>query len=384
MRSKENFTKATIRTLAERAGQRCSNPDCGIPTSGPHSKSNKSIITGEAAHICAARPRGKRYEPKMTSEQRRDIENGIWLCSKCAKLIDSDEIQYTVDLLKKWKMEHEASILKEQVGLRMVKKEYIEVVPRVNAMDLVEGGFIKDKVHLVMSDQDKALQNKNDRLVKFLKSYVDKRLAGVPPVWRALIAGFPIIAKDIDSPSLNDLAKLVIELNPHLSKELRRVYHKKVQPMLIGILAEVEAFLEDSARAGGLPLILSSEPISSWRDWLPWEWEKGRSWKADESLIKGRWTYMVPAELMERYPDLDIGRTWAGFIYDILSRLPDPDKQKGKLLKKLHMSSLMYIWCYTAPQDFRPPLTSIIRRSVKTSDHSLAGIYKLWKEDLNQ
>ncbi|MET0011704.1 MULTISPECIES: hypothetical protein [Dehalococcoides] len=107
MTRRDDFSKNSIDILAKRAGQLCSNPECGLATSGLHSSSNKAIITGVAAHICAAAPGGKRYDVEMTSEERTSIDNGIWLCATCAKLIDSDEKIYTVKLLKKWKYDHE-------------------------------------------------------------------------------------------------------------------------------------------------------------------------------------------------------------------------------------------------------------------------------------
>ncbi|MET4038336.1 hypothetical protein [Bradyrhizobium sp. RT6a] len=39
----------------------------------------------------------------MTSEQRADIANGIWLCQNHAKLIDDDEIAFPTSLLREWK-----------------------------------------------------------------------------------------------------------------------------------------------------------------------------------------------------------------------------------------------------------------------------------------
>ena len=39
----------------------------------------------------------------MTEDERKSINNGIWLCQSCAKLIDSDENKYTVELIKEWK-----------------------------------------------------------------------------------------------------------------------------------------------------------------------------------------------------------------------------------------------------------------------------------------
>jgi hypothetical protein len=107
-----DFSEKTKKTLAKRAGEVCSNPDCSRPTSGPHSDENKAVNLGEAAHIRAARKGQARYDPNMTDEERRDISNGIWLCRECARKIDLDEEKYTVKLLNKWKREHEDWISK--------------------------------------------------------------------------------------------------------------------------------------------------------------------------------------------------------------------------------------------------------------------------------
>ena len=102
-----DFLKRTKQTLASRAGQVCSNPKCRKPTSGPHSDKNKALNLGEAAHIRAARKNQARYDPNMTDEERRDISNGIWLCIECARRIDRDEAQFSVELLMQWKEQHE-------------------------------------------------------------------------------------------------------------------------------------------------------------------------------------------------------------------------------------------------------------------------------------
>jgi len=110
MSENPDFTQKTKDTLAKRAGQTCSNPDCRRPTSGAHSEDDKAINLGEAAHIKAARKDQARFDSSMTDEQRSHISNGIWLCKECARKIDLDEIRYTVDLLRGWKKEHEAYI----------------------------------------------------------------------------------------------------------------------------------------------------------------------------------------------------------------------------------------------------------------------------------
>lgn len=46
---------------------------------------------------------GPRYDEHLTSKNRASIQNGIWLCQNCAKLVDNDSSKYPKDLLVKWK-----------------------------------------------------------------------------------------------------------------------------------------------------------------------------------------------------------------------------------------------------------------------------------------
>ena len=109
MTKRDEFRAATIRTLANRAGNHCCNPDCRRPTSGPALAEDKSVNVGQAAHITAAAPGpgAKRYDATLTKEERGAASNGIWLCQLCAKLIDTDEARFTVELLRKWKQDAE-------------------------------------------------------------------------------------------------------------------------------------------------------------------------------------------------------------------------------------------------------------------------------------
>jgi len=111
MARRPDFSEATKRKLAKRAGDMCSRPGCTQRTGGPHTDPNRAINIGEAAHIRGARPETPRYKPEMTDEERADISNGIWLCRTCAKLVDSDEMKYTVELLQRWKEDHERAFV---------------------------------------------------------------------------------------------------------------------------------------------------------------------------------------------------------------------------------------------------------------------------------
>jgi hypothetical protein len=106
---RDEFSNQVKELLAKRVGYRCSNPDCRQLTSGPQAESTGSINVGVAAHITSASIGGPRYKESLTPEQRKAAENGIWLCQKCAKLVDSDLIGYTIEKLNGWK--HMAEIV---------------------------------------------------------------------------------------------------------------------------------------------------------------------------------------------------------------------------------------------------------------------------------
>lgn len=103
MDSRDDFSQKTKDILCERVGGKCSNPNCRRETKGPHTDSMKRVSIGQAAHITAAAEGGPRYNANFTVEQRKSIDNGIWLCNSCAKMIDNDEKQYPIELLYVWK-----------------------------------------------------------------------------------------------------------------------------------------------------------------------------------------------------------------------------------------------------------------------------------------
>jgi hypothetical protein len=112
---RDDFTESTRTKLALQAGYRCSY--CDIATSGPSDESPYAVVkTGMAAHIHAASPGGPRYLATMTSEQRKDISNGIWMCRNHGTLIDEDPHQYTAESLQEMKRRHLAAIADEQAS----------------------------------------------------------------------------------------------------------------------------------------------------------------------------------------------------------------------------------------------------------------------------
>jgi hypothetical protein len=105
---RDDFVLSVKEILAKRVAQRCSNPACRKPTSGPQDDPGKAVNIGVAAHIASASPGGPRFDPAMTSDQRSAADNAIWLCQNCAKLIDNDEREYTTEIVRAWRTLAEA------------------------------------------------------------------------------------------------------------------------------------------------------------------------------------------------------------------------------------------------------------------------------------
>jgi hypothetical protein len=114
---RDEFSASIKETLSKRVALRCSNPACLAPTSGPHSSPSKSVNLGVASHITAAAAGGPRYDGTLSTEQRASSENAIWLCQRCAKLVDNDCTRFTVQVLQKWKFQAEEGALRQLDGI---------------------------------------------------------------------------------------------------------------------------------------------------------------------------------------------------------------------------------------------------------------------------
>lgn len=132
-KNRDDFSKSTKEIMAKRVGYLCSNPKCRKLTIGSNEEDMKSTSIGIAAHITAASEGGPRYEPGLTADQRCHISNGIWLCSSCAKLIDTDINNYSVQLLNTWKKQAEdetrkklnGEFLNNQTGLPFLEADLV-------------------------------------------------------------------------------------------------------------------------------------------------------------------------------------------------------------------------------------------------------------------
>jgi hypothetical protein len=125
-----------------------------MPTAGPDADGGVTNV-GVAAHISAASPGGARYDVSLSSDQRSDITNGIWLCQIHAKLVDDDDLTYTAPVLRDWKetAEHMAALEARGFAIRRaapfpdLEKKAPKLVAEMRA-DLRESPLIRELIVL--------------------------------------------------------------------------------------------------------------------------------------------------------------------------------------------------------------------------------------------
>ena len=179
---RDKFTAATRRLLAERAGQRCSNPECGRVTSGPSDEgSSTSTVLGKASHITAAAAGGPRFDASLTSGQRRSADNGIWVCSECGDRVDKleNEPAFPVELLRSWKLFHESSRGSDMASLENRRRYPIR---RLSIADFsgVQGEAYIDFGALTISYGTSQLSHSITELLQILVIEAYSRMLGSP------------------------------------------------------------------------------------------------------------------------------------------------------------------------------------------------------------
>lgn len=100
-RNRDDFSTAVKTELAKRVNYHCSI--CDAQTVAAKTGTDSSCNIGKAAHIKAAAAGGPRYDATQTPEERRSIQNGLWVCANCGDIIDRDEHAYRPDHLHELK-----------------------------------------------------------------------------------------------------------------------------------------------------------------------------------------------------------------------------------------------------------------------------------------
>lgn len=109
--------KETLRKLYLYSGNLCAFPGCDRVMIN-----QEGVMTGRICHIEAAESGGKRFNPKMSNEDRRAFENLVLMCGDHHTIIDSDDQKYTASQVQKIKADHEAKF--REIGSTL-KRQFV-------------------------------------------------------------------------------------------------------------------------------------------------------------------------------------------------------------------------------------------------------------------
>lgn len=101
----------------------CSNPTCRRRLIINPTDQDPATTTGYAAHQVAHSIDGPRGENNVPVECRETYENMILLCGDCHRMVDGQPNTYSVDVLRRWKKEHETWV-GECIERRMTAIEF--------------------------------------------------------------------------------------------------------------------------------------------------------------------------------------------------------------------------------------------------------------------
>lgn len=96
---------ATVKRLFAVSGNRCAFPSCSHPLIEPVS----GKVVGRISHIKASSPRGPRYDPTQSDDERHSFANLLLMCPVHHDVIDADEKAYAVSRLEEMKRDHEST-----------------------------------------------------------------------------------------------------------------------------------------------------------------------------------------------------------------------------------------------------------------------------------
>ncbi|MFJ7212881.1 hypothetical protein [Amycolatopsis sp. NPDC098790] len=123
MSGNRDYTRGDRAALISLSAGTCYWPACSAPIVQWVEGTYKIAL--EIAHICALKPTGERYDPKMTDEERDAFSNLIFLCHAHHQVVDERgaATRWPADQLRAWKEERERSGIQQLRGLRHLTED---------------------------------------------------------------------------------------------------------------------------------------------------------------------------------------------------------------------------------------------------------------------
>lgn len=133
-RARKEMSATDQRRLWVYAHGLCSNPKCRRRLIIEPTDQDLATATGYAAHMVAHSFGGPRGEGEVLVEDRETYENMILLCGDCHRIIDGQPNTYTVEMLQRWKEEHESWVAEcIQRGMTAIEFKDLEEVTNLFA-----------------------------------------------------------------------------------------------------------------------------------------------------------------------------------------------------------------------------------------------------------
>lgn len=145
----------------------CAFPGCRKKLVENATQNDSSAVIGKIAHIRGEKPGSARYDSNMTTKERSSEKNLILLCGEHHDIIDSQQNEYTLDKLLKYKKDHE--IWAANV-LRSVTTDITFAELKVIMDYLVNSSEFSDGSLDLISPKDKIIRNKlSEQIERLIK-----------------------------------------------------------------------------------------------------------------------------------------------------------------------------------------------------------------------
>jgi hypothetical protein len=107
-RAQRGPSNPTVKRLYANSGNRCAFPGCPSPLFDLETGACISNVN----HIKGNQPGSARYDPSQGTEERQGYDNLVLMCANHSRVIDygPSVARYTTDVLRGWKIRHEASV----------------------------------------------------------------------------------------------------------------------------------------------------------------------------------------------------------------------------------------------------------------------------------
>ena len=181
-----------------------------------------------------------------------------------------------------------------------------------------------------------AAKEGSDRLHRFVKAMLELRDGeGLPQPWLAAVAVSPILAEDLNAPAFSKLADVVRETRPFTGRGERRSYHSRMGLLLRELYGQVAQW--SISWGYGLFPRGPAARLSSLEELAHYEPAQKEIKAQEDALLNGK------TELFVEKGMPPIEDTIPGSVLEFISRLPDLDRQKGKVAKvKLPLEALLF------------------------------------------